>query len=165
MKPNDNHEEDLPLIPNYYPIKKDISKAEHYASHHQLGDVYITKVPGHDETMDYIKTSGVIERTINKLFLGKEDRICNGLIYRKTEIKAVHICKGKDRPTIEDQINSMRIDEEMFKQKKLNGKTIILFDDIITQGNSMVAAYELLSRTNIGLIICMCIAKTGGYKT
>ena len=60
--------------------------------------------------------------------------------------------------------NLFAVDKDIKASKRLNGKTVILFDDVVTSGASMAEAYKILSNSGAENIYGLCIALTQTKK-
>ncbi len=64
------------------------------------------------------------------------------------------LSRGGNR-SIDNHIKSISVNREIVK-----GKCILLLDDVITTGHSMIAGEYLLNRTNANNVICASVAHT-----
>ncbi len=80
----------------------------------------------------------------------------DGVLYRTKEVSE---SKNGDR-NIDKHLESIAITET--GKEAIRGKTVYLFDDIVTSGSSMMACSKILYDAGAGHVVCLCIARTCG---
>lgn len=63
---------------------------------------------------------------------------------------------GYERPSIERHLQSI----ECSIPSRLRGLPVLLIDDVLTQGNTIVACHALLTQAGAVSVTCLCLAKT-----
>lgn len=96
----------------------------------------------------------------------------NNFIYEENLLKRIKTIRksstaGYDRPKIEDHLESIEINVPLTKEyyeenisNKIEGKNILLIDDIKTTGATLDACTKKLSKYKPNKIIIMCLAET-----
>ena len=136
---------------NYF--AKQIFKRWKYINDHKFT---LCKVPSSDAN----KTKNSISDLISILIMNstQNHRDASEFIIRKHSIQPQHKSYGNERLTIKGHLDSLDVDNN--KLELVDGKNVILFDDVVTTGNSMRSCTFLLFKNNAQKVIQFSLSKT-----
>lgn len=128
-------------------------------------DAIIAKVPGSKETsVSYDSPTSYLINGLSKI--NNNYNTYYDLLLRTSIVSQNHgmlyFGEHSDR-TIDKHLRTIYVNPKY----NIKGKTIYLYDDIVTSGASMMACVEKLYEAGAGHVICFCLARTcpfGKYK-
>lgn len=128
----------------------------HRWKHINENEFTLCKVPSSDKNKVNNSISKLIKKIINRST--EKHRDGSDLIIRKYSIKPQHKSYGDERLSIPSHLNSLDIDKT--KLDLIDGKNVILFDDVLTTGNSMKSSSVLLFKHKAQSVIQFALSKT-----
>lgn len=134
---------------NYYYFEKCLSS--HYDD---LGDGewIVCSIPGHDQITN---SPNHMDRFLKSIFLPINIKSVPGLIIRKQIMPKKHGDDYGDK-TVERDLESYKFGVNM----DLRGKNVLILDDIVTTGTSLVAARYFLRKCGANKIVCLAFGRT-----
>ena len=119
-------------------------------------NVVLCKIPGHKETD--VNDLSPMSRLIHKI---NENHNNVGVVISDLLLRTHEVEESKDGTRdITKHLESIKVNED--RKNDVYGKTIYLFDDIVTSGKTMMSCVELLYRAGAGHVVCYAISRTCG---
>lgn len=110
---------------------------------------FVAAVPSHDPA----KTNAGIRKLAEKLEAAAGCKNVSGLLVRHTKIQK--LAAGGDR-SIDVHLKSIAVDDP----RAIIGQSILLIDDVMTTGNSLLACRKLLLAAGADLVKCVALGRT-----
>jgi hypothetical protein len=124
-----------------------------YRDFNNLENAIFAKVPSHDEVvLKNDKPCNYILKEFNSRY---GYIIYPDLLLKNRIVEQKHGSMGKARNCCDDYESTI-----INPNRNIKGKTIYLFDDIVTSGSTMMACVQRLYEAGAGHVVCFCIART-----
>lgn len=130
---------------------------------------YVVPYPGHSAGIGYNDT--ILMNAVKTISLTKRDQyLCDFIVRHSNALKSQSLRNVNRKPTIQSQLNTIRLNEhptrhgakhEKYKNARWRGKTIIVVDDICTEGHSFEAARAFLEAEKAKAILISWLKTPG----
>ncbi len=118
--------------------------------HVSIKNAVFARVPGHDETsFNPNSPCSILIKELSRIYGSERDY--SDFLKRNSAI--MNHDYGRN---IKDHIDTI----VSIPSKKIEGKTVYLFDDVVTTGTQMSACIEKLYSAGAGHVVCFCICRT-----
>lgn len=112
----------------------------------------ICTVPGHEKSSN---ESNGVTNVIDMVYSNFQLQKCYSLIQRKYEVEKKSVTKNRNT-NLDEEIKSLKINSKY----NIDGKNIIIFDDITTTGTSLLACKKLLLDSGASKVVVIALGKT-----